>query len=174
VVPGFEIKVADEEGREVPDGTIGHLWVRGGSRALGYWQQLEKSQTCFRGEWVVSGDLVRRDANGYYTYGGRADELLKVSGKWLSATEVEGCLLLHPAVSQVAVVGVADANGLVKPYAYVVACERRDGLAEELKAFVRDRLEPYKHPREVIFVDSLPTTHLGKVDRGQLRTRPGQ
>jgi benzoate-CoA ligase family protein len=174
VVPGFEIKVADEEGREVPDGTLGHLWVRGGSRALGYWQQLEKSQTCFRGEWVVTGDLVQRDADGYYTYGGRADELLKVSGKWLSATEVEGCLLLHPAVSQVAVVGVADANGLVKPHAYVVARERRDDLAEELKAFVRNRLEPYKHPREVIFLDSLPTTHLGKVDRGQLRTRPGR
>jgi benzoate-CoA ligase family protein len=172
VVPGFEIKVADEEGRELPDGTIGHLWVRGGSRALGYWQQLDKTQSCFRGEWVVTGDLVRRDAEGYYTYGGRADELLKVSGKWLSATEVEGCLLQHPAVSQVAVVGVADAAGLIKPCAYVIARERREGLAEELKAFVCDRLEPYKHPREVIFVDSLPTTHLGKVDRGRLKTRP--
>ncbi len=170
VVPGFEIKVMDEEGREVPDGTMGHLWVRGGSRALGYWQQLDKSQTCFRGEWVVTGDLVRRDADGYYTYGGRADELLKVGGKWLSATEVEGCLLQHPAVAQVAVVGVADANGLVKPHAWVVAHERRDGLAEELKTFVYDRLEHYKCPREVIFVDALPTTHLGKVDRGRLRT----
>ena len=169
VVPGFEIRVADEDGRDVPDGTVGHLWVRGGSRALGYWQQLDRSQSCFRGEWVVTGDLVRRDADGYYTYGGRADELLKVSGKWLSPTEVEGCLLLHPAVAQVAVVGVADANGLVKPYAYVVPRERRNGLAEELKAFARDRLEPYKHPREVVFVDSLPTTHLGKVDRGKLR-----
>jgi benzoate-CoA ligase family protein len=174
VVPGFEIRVADEEGREVPEGTMGHLWVRGGSRALGYWQQLEKSQTCFRGEWVVTGDLVRRDADGYYAYGGRADELLKVSGKWLSATEVESCLLLHPAVSQVAVVGVADANGLIKPHAYVVPRERRDGLAEELKAFVRDRLDAYKHPREVIFVDSLPTTHLGKVDRSRLRTNLAQ
>ena len=169
VVPGFEVKVADEEGRELPDGEVGQLWVRGGSRAIGYWQQLEKSQSAFRGEWVVSGDLIRRDPDGYYTYGGRADELLKVSGKWLSATEVEGCLLLHPAVSQVAVVGVADANGLVKPHAYVIPRERREGLAEELKAFVRERLEPYKHPREVIFVDSLPTTHLGKVDRGKLR-----
>jgi benzoate-CoA ligase len=121
---------------------------------------------------VVTGDLVRRDTEGYYTYGGRADELLKVSGKWLSATEVEGCLLQHPAVSQVAVVGVADAAGLIKPCAYVIARERREGLAEELKAFVCDRLEPYKHPREVIFVDSLPTTHLGKVDRGRLKTRP--
>jgi benzoate-CoA ligase family protein len=171
-VPGFEVKVADEEGRELPNGEVGHLWVRGGSRALGYWQHLEKSQTAFRGEWVVSGDLLKRDAEGYFTYGGRADELLKVSGKWLSATEVEGCLLLHPAVSQVAVVGVADANGLVKPRAYIVPRERREGLAEELKAFVRDRLEPYKHPREVIFVDSLPTTHLGKVDRGKLREAP--
>jgi benzoate-CoA ligase family protein len=171
VVPGFEIKVADEEGRELPDGTMGHLWVRGGSQALGYWQQSEKSQACFRGDWVVTGDLVRRDADGYYTYGGRADELLKVSGKWLSAVEVESCLLLHPAVSQVAVVGVTDASGLVKPYAYVVSRERREGLAEELKAFVCDRLEPYKHPREVIFVESLPTTHLGKVDRGKLRAR---
>ncbi|MEP6687760.1 MAG: benzoate-CoA ligase family protein, partial [Gemmatimonadales bacterium] len=169
VVPGFEIRVADEDGREVPDGTMGHLWVRGGSRALGYWQQLDKSQACFRGEWVVTGDLVQRDAEGYYIYGGRADELLKVSGKWLSATEVEGCLLQHPAVAEVAVVGVADANGLVKPHAWVIARERRDGLAEELKTFVRDRLEPYKCPREVIFVDSLPTTHLGKVDRGRLR-----
>ena len=170
VVPGFDVKVADEDGRPLGEGETGYLWVRGGSRALGYWQQLEKSQQAFRGEWVVTGDLVRRDADGYFTYGGRADELLKVSGKWLSATEVEGCLLLHPAVSQVAVVGVADANGLVKPHAYVIPRERREGLAEELKAFVRDRLEPYKHPREVIFVDSLPTTHLGKVDRGKLRT----
>ena len=173
VVPGFEIRVADEEGREVPDGTIGHLWVRGGSRALGYWQQLDKSQTCFRGEWVVTGDLVRRDPDGYYGYGGRADELLKVSGKWLSATEVEGCLLQHPAVSQVAVVGVTDANGLVKPHAWVVLREPHQSLAtalaDELKAFVRDRLEPYKCPREVIVVESLPTTHLGKVDRGRLR-----
>ncbi len=174
VVPGFEIKVADEEGRELPDGTMGHLWVRGGSRALGYWQQLDQSQSCFRGEWVVTGDLVRRDVEGFFTYGGRADELLKVSGKWLSATEVEGCLLQHPAVSQVAVVGVADANGLVKPHAYVVPRERREDLVDELKAFVCDRLEHYKCPREVIFVDALPTTHLGKVDRGRLRAKSGQ
>ncbi len=169
VVPGFEVRVADEEGRELPHGETGYLWVRGGSRALGYWQNMEKTQWGFRGEWYVSGDLIRRDADGYYTYCGRADELLKVSGKWLSATEVEGCLLLHPAVSHVAVVGVADANGLVKPHAYVIPKERREGLAEELKAWVMARLEPYKHPREVIFVDSLPTTHLGKVDRGKLR-----
>jgi benzoate-CoA ligase len=95
--------------------------------------------------------------------------MLKVSGKWLAPQEVEGCLLLHPAVAEAAVVGMTDASGLVKPHAYVVPRERSDGLAEELRAFVRDRLEPYKHPREVIFVDSLPRTHLGKVDRGRLR-----
>ena len=172
VVPGFEIRVCDEQGSPVPDGTTGHLWVRGGSRALGYWQQLDRSCGCFRGEWVVTGDLVTRDADGFYTYGGRADELLKVSGKWLSATEVESCLLLHPAVSQAAVVGVADASGLVKPHAWVVLRERREGMAEELMRFVYDRLEHYKCPREVTFVDALPTTHLGKVDRGRLRTAP--
>ena len=170
VVPGFEVKVMDDEGREAPEGTMGHLWVRGGSRALGYWQQLDKSQHCFRGEWVVTGDLVRQEADGYYVYGGRTDELLKVGGKWLSATEVEGCLLQHPTVAQAAVVGVTDANGLVKPHAWVVCRERRDGLAEELRAFVSERLEPYKCPREVIFVETMPMTHLGKVDRGKLRS----
>ena len=172
VVPGFEIRVCDEEGHPVPDGTVGHLWVRGGSRALGYWQQLDRSCGCFRGEWVVTGDLVTRGPDGYYTYGGRADELLKVSGKWLSATEVESCLLLHPAVAQAAVVGVADASGLVKPHAWVVLRERSDGMAEELMRFVYDRLEHYKCPRAVTFVDALPTTHLGKVDRGRLRSAP--
>ena len=134
VVPGFEIKVMDEEGRECPTAR----WVISGcAAARARWatgSSSTRARACFRGEWVVTGDLVRRDADGYYTYGGRADELLKVSGKWLSATEVEGCLLQHPAVAQAAVVGVADANGLVKPHAYVVARERRDGLAEELKA----------------------------------------
>jgi benzoate-CoA ligase len=109
------------------------------------------------------------DDDGYVTYCGRGDEMLKVSGKWLAPQEVEGCLLQHPAVAEAAVVGVQDANGLVKPRAYVVARERRDGLDEELKAYVRDRLDAYKHPREVLFVEALPRTHLGKVDRGRLR-----
>jgi benzoate-CoA ligase len=95
--------------------------------------------------------------------------MLKVGGKWLAPQEVEGCLLQHPAVAEAAVVGVPDAAGLVKPHAYVVARERRDGLAAELQAFVRERLEPYKAPREVVFMDARPRTHLGKVDRGKLR-----
>jgi benzoate-CoA ligase family protein len=169
VVPGFEVRVCDEAGRELPRGETGWLWVRGASRALGYWQNLERTQQAFRGEWYVSGDLIAMDEAGYVTYCGRGDELLKVSGKWLAPAEVEGCLLQHSAVAEAAVVGRADANGLVKPVAFVVAREQRAGLDAELQAFVRERLDPYKCPREVTFVDALPRTHLGKVDRGRLR-----
>jgi benzoate-CoA ligase family protein len=169
VVPGFEVKACDEEGREIKQGETGWLWVRGGSRAIGYWRQMETTMRAFRGEWYVSGDLISMDADGYVTYCGRGDEMLKVSGKWLAPQEVEGCLLQHPDVTEAAVVGATDPNGLVKPRAYVVPRALRDGLDEELRAFVRDRLEPYKHPREVIFVETLPRTHLGKVDRGRLR-----
>jgi benzoate-CoA ligase len=169
VVPGFEVRVCDDSGRELPAGETGWLWVRGGARAIAYWQHMEKTEQGFRGEWYVSGDLISRDADGYVTYCGRGDEMLKVSGKWLAPAEVEGCLLQHPAVAEAAVVGVTDAAGLVKPRAYVVPRTPSDGLAEELKAFVRERLDPYKHPREVVFMEALPRTHLGKVDRGKLR-----
>jgi benzoate-CoA ligase family protein len=169
VVPGFEVKVCDEDGREIKRGETGWLWVRGGSRAIGYWRQMETTMRAFRGEWYVSGDLISMDDDGYVTYCGRGDEMLKVSGKWLAPQEVEGCLLQHPDVTEAAVVGATDPNGLVKPRAYVVPRALRDGLDEELRAFVSDRLEPYKHPREVIFVETLPRTHLGKVDRGRLR-----
>lgn len=168
-VAGFDVKVADDEGRELPAGETGLLWVKGRSRAIGYWQQMEKTAAGFRGEWYVTGDLVVRDSEGYFTHCGRADEMLKVSGRWVAPQEVEGCLLQHASVEECAVVGVQDASGLVKPHAYVVARETSPGLDEELKSWVRDRLEPYKYPREVVFVDSLPRTHLGKVDRGKLR-----
>ena len=171
VVPGFEVRVCDEDGRELGPGETGWLWVRGGARALGYWQNMEKTCQGFRGEWYVSGDLLTRDSGGYFTHCGRGDELLKVSGKWLAPQEVEGCLLQHPAVEEAAVVGVKDPNGLVKPQAFVVLRDQSGGdrLAEELKSFVRDRLAPFKHPREIVFVEALPRTHLGKVDRGKLR-----
>lgn len=169
VVEGFELKVCDDDGRELPDGEVGWLWVRGASRAIGYWHDQEKTGRAFRGEWYVSGDMLRRDPDGYFTYCGRGDDMLKVTGKWLAPAEVENCLLRHPAVKECAVVGVVDANGLTKPHAYVVAHERREGLEEELKAFVRAELEPYKAPREVFLVDSMPRTHLGKIDRGKLR-----
>lgn len=173
-VPGFDVRVRDEEGRDLPDGEIGWLWVRGGSRALGYWQRLEKTMDAFRGEWYVSGDMVVRDEAGAFTYCGRGDDMLKVSGKWLSPSEVEDCLLAHGAVREVAVVGVEEEAGLVKPAACVVldaeaAAEAGPALAEELQAFVRGRLALYKYPRRVAFTDELPRTHLGKVDRGRVR-----
>lgn len=169
VVPGFEVRVTDDEGTELPDGEVGWLRVRGNARAIGYWQQMDKTMQAFQGEWYVSGDMVRRDVEGYFTYCGRGDDMLKVGGRWLAPQEVENCLLQHPAVKEAAVVGVVDANGLTKPHAFVIARERRPGLDEELKTFVRGRLEPYKAPREVVFMDDFPRTHLGKVDRGKLR-----
>jgi benzoate-CoA ligase family protein len=176
VVPGFEVRVCDDQGAEVPDGEVGALWVRGASRALGYWQQAERTAAAFRGEWYVTGDLVSRDAEGYFTYAGRSDDMLKVAGKWVAPAEVEDCLLKHEAVAECAVVGVPDAHGLVKPCAFVVrrtaAGEAGAGpvvTAEDLQAFVKERLAPYKYPREVVFVGALPRTHLGKVDRGRLR-----
>jgi benzoate-CoA ligase family protein len=169
VVPGFEVRVCDDDGRELPPGEVGWLWVRGGSRAIGYWHEMEKSQKAFRGEWYVSGDMIRKDEEGYFTYCGRGDDMLKVGGKWLAPAEVENCLLRHPAVAECAVVGVVDANGLTKPHAWVIPREERPGLEEELKAFVRAELEPYKAPREVTLAKDLPRTHLGKIDRGKLR-----
>jgi acyl-coenzyme A synthetase/AMP-(fatty) acid ligase len=169
VVPGFEVKVCDDDGQEVPRGEVGWLWVRGGSRAIGYWQEQERTEQAFRGEWYVSGDMISMDADGFVTYHGRGDDMLKVGGKWLSPQEVESCLLQHPRVREAVVVGIESRAGLTKPHAFVVAEAATDALADELKAWVRDRLEPYKHPREVVFMPEFPRTHLGKVDRGALR-----
>jgi benzoate-CoA ligase family protein len=174
-VPGFDVKVCDENGNDAGDGDVGYLWVRGDSRAIAYWQLMDETRRAFRGEWVVSEDMLSRDADGYFTYQGRADDMLKVSGKWLSPQEVENCLLQHPAVGECAIVGVQEA-GLTRPYAFVVRSGAAepvgDGAADlgaDLQAFVRGRLETYKCPSRVVILDVLPRTHLGKVDRGQLR-----
>jgi acyl-coenzyme A synthetase/AMP-(fatty) acid ligase len=118
--------------------------------------------------------MLRRDQEGYFYYEGRADDMLKVSGKWLSPKELENCLLGHPEVAEVAVVGVVDEDGLTKPYAFVITDSDYppEGLEAELQQYVRDRLAPYKYPRRVIFRSDLPRTHLGKVDRGKLRRNP--
>jgi benzoate-CoA ligase family protein len=171
VVPGFEVKACDDAGAEVGPGEVGLMWVRGESLALGYWQEEEKTRQAFRDGWYVSGDMISTDADGYVTYGGRADDMLKVSGKWLSPKEVENCLLEHEAVREAAVVGVKTVDGLVKPNAFVVpeaGLEGSAALATALQAWVKSRLDPYKYPREVVFMDDLPRTHLGKVDRGKL------
>ncbi len=174
-VPGFDVKACNEDGSQVGPSEIGYLWVRGDSLANGYWQQAEKTRQAFRGDWYVSGDMISIDADGYVTYSGRADDMLKVSGKWLSPAELEDCLLEHDAVDEVAVVGVATKNGLVKPRAFVILAHGiavDDALVGDLQEWARRRLEPYKYPRDIVFVDELPRTHLGKVDRGALARTP--
>jgi benzoate-CoA ligase family protein len=173
VVPGFDVRVRDEHGHDVPHGQVGSLWVRGGSRATAYWQNMEATGRAFRGEWYVSEDMLSRDADGYFTYRGRADDMLKVAGKWLSPQEVENRLLQHPAVREVVVVGSVEPDGLTYPYAYVVPTAKSDALETELIAFVTETLESYKAPRSITFMDELPRTHLGKVDRGRLRVSLG-
>ena len=168
VVPGFEVKLCDAEGNEVADGGVGALWVKGESRAVGYWQQMDDTMRAFRGEWYVSGDMLQRNPDGTFTYCGRSDDMLKVGGKWVAPGELENCLLTHPAVREVAVVGVKNVDGLVKPCAFVVAASPSPELARELQEYAQSQLERYKYPREVIFLDELPRTHLGKVDRGAL------
>ncbi|HRC86016.1 MAG TPA: benzoate-CoA ligase family protein [Thermoanaerobaculia bacterium] len=169
VVPGFEVSIRNEEGVELGADEVGRMWVRGGSLAQGYWREKARTEEAFRGEWFVGGDLASRDAEGYISYHGRGDEVLKVAGRWLAPAEVESCLLGHSAVRECAVVGVPDGAGLIKPQAYVVTDQPTPELADELKAFALARLDAYKHPREIVFVPSLPRTHLGKVDRGKLR-----
>jgi len=174
VVPGFELAVRDADGGDVPEGEVGRLWVRGDSRALGYWQDTPQSHDAFRGEWYASGDLVRRDADGFVHYVGRGDDALKVGGKWLLPAEVEDCLLAHEAVAEAAVVGVPDHSGLTRPVAFVVpAGPATPGLDAALQQHCLAHLDAYKHPRKVFVVDDLPRTHLGKVDRGALRRTAG-
>ena len=167
VVPGFEIKACDEEGGEVPPGEVGRLWVRGDSLGLGYWEQPEKTAEAFRGDWFVGGDLVSIDDDGYVTHRGRADDAIKVKGKWFRPQEVESTLLDHPSVNDAAVVAVTDDAGLAKPVAFVVAAG--DIEEQDLIDWVLARLEAYKHPRRVFVVEELPKTHLGKVDRAALK-----
>jgi benzoate-CoA ligase len=172
-VPGFDVRVRDAAGADVPDGEIGNLWVRGNSRAIGYWQKMERTMEAFQGEWYVSGDMVRRDEDGAFVYCGRGDDMLKVSGKWFAPSEVENCLLEHDAVREAAVVGVAI-DGLTKPKAFVVVREGTtpgNELAETLRQHVAERLDFYKAPREIEFLEDFPRTHLGKINRAALKDR---
>ncbi len=169
VVPGFEIKACDEDGNEVPPGDVGRLWVKGESLGLGYWNDPERTAEAFRPPWFAGGDLVSIDGDGFVTHRGRADDAIKVKGKWFRPQELESVLLDHPAVAACAVVATEDDAGLSRPVAFVV----RSGEVgeQDLVDWSLERLEAYKHPRRVWFVDELPQTHLGKVDRGELRRR---
>ena len=171
-VPGYEARIVDEQGKDVVQGAMGSLLVRGDSAAACYWNKHEKSKQVFQGEWVVTGDKYYQDEEGYFWYCGRADDMLKVSGQWVSPFEVEAALIAHPAVLEAAVVGAIDQYELVKPRAFVVlqsGYEASDALSEELKAFVKSRLVPYKYPRWIEFVSELPKTATGKIRRFVLR-----
>ncbi|MFV1960922.1 MAG: benzoate-CoA ligase family protein [Acidimicrobiia bacterium] len=172
VVPGFEIKVCDDDGEEVPTGEVGRLWVCGDSLGLGYWEDPAKTEDAFRGDWFVGGDLVSIDEDGYVTHRGRADDAIKVKGKWFRSQEVESTLLDHYAVKECAVVAVDDEVGLARPVAFVV--QSAEVTEQDLIDWVLDHLEAFKHPRTVYFVDELPQTHLGKVDRGALKKVAGK
>lgn len=171
VVPGFEIKACDDDGNEVPPGDVGRLWVKGESLGLGYHGNPEQTEQAFRGEWFVGGDLVSIDAEGYVTHRGRADDAIKVKGKWFRPQEVESTLLDHLAVAACAVVAVDDEAGLARPVAFVVSAG--DVSEQELVDWSLEHLEAYKHPRQIFFVDELPQTHLGKVDRSALKRAAG-
>lgn len=165
VVPGYRARVVDEAGGELPDGETGRLHVEGDTAALMYWNAHAKSKETFAGDLVMTGDLFARDADGFFTYRGRADSLLKVGGIFVAPAEIEHCLIEHPAVVECAVVG-AERDGLVFPRAHVVV--REEVSAEALQGFVRERLSPHKRPREVVFMDALPKTGSGKIDRRAL------
>ncbi|QNP49794.1 benzoate-CoA ligase family protein [Diaphorobacter aerolatus] len=168
-VPGYEIELRGEDGRPVGVGEIGELYIKGPSTALMYWNNRTKSRDTFRGEWLKSGDKYSCDADGYYTYAGRSDDMLKVSGIYVSPFEVEATLMQHPAVLEVAVVGKMDQDGLLKPKSFVVCKPGQSVDEQELKAFVKERLAPYKYPRFVEFVNDLPKTATGKIQRFRLR-----
>jgi benzoate-CoA ligase len=168
-VEGYELALRGEDGQPVVDGEIGDLYIKGPSAALMYWGNREKSRETFQGAWTKSGDKYVRDAEGYYTYAGRSDDMLKVSGIYVSPFEVEATLMQHEAVLECAVVGKEDAEGLVKTKAFVVLKPGKRVDEAELKAFVKERLAPYKYPRFIQLVDELPKTATGKIQRFKLR-----
>ncbi|HEX8163678.1 MAG TPA: benzoate-CoA ligase family protein [Pyrinomonadaceae bacterium] len=176
VVEGYEARVVDADGRELPPGQMGTLKVRGDSAALCYWRAHEKSKETFAGDWCTTGDQFHVDPEGYFWYHGRTDDMLKVSGIYVAPVEIESCLMRHEAVVECAVVGHDDGDHLVKPKAFVVAREgfdANDDLAASLKEFVKSTLAPYKYPRWIEFVASLPKNDRGKIDRKRLKAVTG-
>ncbi|HST20308.1 MAG TPA: benzoate-CoA ligase family protein [Blastocatellia bacterium] len=172
IVPGYEAKIVDAEGRTVAPGEMGTLKIKGDSAALCYWNAHEKSKATFAGDWCTTGDQFTVDENGYYWYCGRTDEMLKVGGIFVSPTEIENCLLEHEAVRECAVVGASDEQRLIKPKAFIVVAEGFQASAEieqELKEYVKARLAAYKYPRWIEFREDLPKNDRGKIDRKLLK-----
>jgi benzoate-CoA ligase len=174
VVPGYEAKIVDDLGHEVGPGQSGHLWVSGDSCAAFYWNKHEKTKASFKGDWYVTGDKYHQDEDGHFVYEGRSDDMLKVSGQWVSPVEVEAALISHAAVLECGVVGMKDQDALVKPKAFVIlkqGHEPSEALGDELKQFVKSRIAPYKYPRWIEFVAELPKNAAGKIQRYKLRER---
>ncbi len=172
IIPGYEAKIVDENGKEVAPGEIGNLLVKGDSICAGYWNQDAKTRATFDGPWFRTGDKYHQDADGYFWYAGRSDDTFKVNGRWLSPAEVESALIAHPAVLEAAVVARDDESGLTKPAAYVVVkpdFSAQDQLAQDLQDWVAERVGGYKRPRWVEFVPELPKTSTGKLQRFKLR-----
>jgi len=168
-VAGYEVELRGDDGAPVADGEPGDLYIHGPSAAMMYWGNRAKTRDTFQGGWTKSGDKYVRNGDGSYTYGGRSDDMLKVSGVYVSPFEVEATLVQHPAVLEAAVIGLEDADGLVKTKAFVVLKDGAQADEAELKAFVKDRLAPYKYPRFIEFVADLPKTATGKIQRFKLR-----
>jgi 4-hydroxybenzoate-CoA ligase len=170
-VPGYDVRLVDEDGGDVPDGEIGEMVLRGPSAAEGYWNQREKSRNTFQGHWMRTGDKFVRDADGRYTYCGRSDDMFKVSGIWVSPFEVENALVSHPSVLEAAVIPAADGDGLLKPKAFIVLknAEGTAALDDDLKEHVKRSIGPWKYPRWIEVVDELPKTATGKIQRFKLR-----
>ena len=168
-VPGYQIELRGDAGGPVADGEPGDLYIHGPSAAMMYWGNRAKTRETFQGGWTKSGDKYLRNADGSYTYSGRSDDMLKVSGIYVSPFEVEATLVQHPAVLEAAVIGKDDADGLTKTKAFVVLKDGASADEAELKAFVKDRLAPYKYPRFIEFVAELPKTATGKIQRFKLR-----
>ncbi len=171
-VPGYEAAIVDDAGQSLPQGEIGNLRVKGDSVMAYYWNKHDKTRESLFGAWIQTGDKYYEDADGYFWYCGRADDMLKVGGIWVSPVEVEGTLIRHPAVLEAAVVGREDTDRLVKPHAFVVLKDTHTAsatLADELKGFVKDKIAPYKYPRWIDFVPELPKTATGKIQRFKLR-----
>ena len=174
VIPGYEARLVDDQDRPVAPGFVGHLLIKGDSTAAYYWNRHERTRATMQGEWLRTGDMFYQDADGYFYFCGRGDDMLKVGGMWVSPVEIEACLGEHPAVLEAAVIGRGDADGLTKAHAFCVLRGGRDGtdaLATELQALVRKRLAGYKSPRWIDFVAELPKTSTGKIQRFALRRR---
>ena len=174
LVPGFEARLVDDAGAPVPDGVVGHLLIKGPTTSPYYWNRRERTQATMLGPWLHTGDMLARDADGFYIFAGRGDDMLKVAGMWVSPADIEAALMEHPGVLEAGVVGQADADGLTRPHAVVVlkgGWTASPDLAATLIEFVGRRAGGHRAPATVAFADELPKTATGKVQRFRLRQR---